>query len=354
MFSHLWQPGRYRNWRGLVLLTFFVGALGATLGIGSGSALACACGCSVFDVGGGLLPQEDDHGGRIFTEWWHSNQNTNWIGTSKGVAAANSDKQVLTNWYTAGLQYMFNRDWGVMIRVPYVTRAFSTDTNFPNDPPMVQTFNSRSFGDVEVMGMYAGFASDMSTGIIFGLKLPTGTFTAPNFDRDTQIGSGSTDLILGAFHRGMITGDNAWQYFTQIRWQQPFLYQAAFDPDSGTMQMYKPGYQVDAAAGVIYNNLYNVLGFDKIAPLIQVIASHREHDSGPASDPLNTGFDRLMLSPGVEFTKVIDEVNKRVFKFYVDVEVPIYYRANAAINDSGSQGQLIAPYMVKTVASYNF
>ena len=32
------------------------------------TANACACGCSVFDVGGGLLPQEDDHGGRIFAE----------------------------------------------------------------------------------------------------------------------------------------------------------------------------------------------------------------------------------------------------------------------------------------------
>jgi hypothetical protein len=354
MFTDIWQRGSRRIRRGILLLASLVGAFCIMSTVGSSPALACACGCSVFDVGGGLLPQEDEHGGRIFTEWWHSNQNANWIGSSKGPASANSDKQVVTNWYTVGLQYMFNRDWGVMMRVPYVTRAFSTDTNFPNDPPMVQTFNSRSFGDVEVMGMYTGFAADMSTGIIFGLKLPTGTFTATGLDRDTQIGSGSTDLILGAFHRGMITGDNAWQYFSQIRWQQPFLYQSAFNADSGMMQVYKPGFQVDAAAGIIYNNFYNVLGFDKIAPLVQIIASHRQHDSGPASDPLNTGFDRLMFSPGVEFTKVLDEVNKRVFKFYVDVEVPIYYRTNAAINDNGSQGQLIAPYMVKTVASYNF
>lgn len=317
-------------------------------------AMACACGCSVFDVGGGLLPQEDDHGGRIFTEWWHSDQNQNWIGSGKGPASANADKQVVTNWYTVGLQYMFNRDWGVMIRVPYVDRAFSTDTNFPAMPSMVQTFDSRSFGDVEITGMYTGFAADLSTGIMFGLKLPTGTFTANGLDRDTQIGSGSTDLILGAFHRGMITGDNAWQYFAQVRWQQPFAYQSAYNPGDGLVEVYKPGFQVDAAAGVVYNNLYNVLGFDKIAPLLQIIASHRQRDSGPAADPLNSGFDRLMISPGIEFTKVIDEVNKRVFKFYVDVEIPIYYRTNAAINDSGSQGQLIAPYLIKTVASYNF
>ena len=49
------------------------------------------------------------------------------------------------------------------------------------------------------MGMYTGFSNDMSKGIIFGVQLPTGNYTAPGFDRDTQIGTGSTDLILGAF-----------------------------------------------------------------------------------------------------------------------------------------------------------
>ena len=31
---------------------------------------------------------------------------------------------------------------------------------------------------MEVMGMYSGFSNDMSTGVIFGLKLPSGTYTA--------------------------------------------------------------------------------------------------------------------------------------------------------------------------------
>ena len=116
---------------------------------------------------------------------------------------------------------MFNREWGVMARLPYANRNFTTDTGPPGG---VQTFNSKEFGDLEVMGMYTGFFEDMSTGVMFGLKLPTGPYTAPGLDRDSQIGTGSTDLILGGFHRGMITGDNAWQYFSQIRWQQPFLY----------------------------------------------------------------------------------------------------------------------------------
>ena len=48
---------------------------------------ACACGYSVFDVGGGLLPQGNDHGGRIFTEWWRSDQTQNFVGSSNAPAS---------------------------------------------------------------------------------------------------------------------------------------------------------------------------------------------------------------------------------------------------------------------------
>ncbi|MBV9971298.1 MAG: hypothetical protein JO228_15050 [Xanthobacteraceae bacterium] len=343
-----------------MLLTFvgsLVLAMLPLLAFTTTAARACACGCSVFDVGGGMLPQENDHGGRIFFEYWYSDQNVNWIGSARGNPNLNQDKKVVTTWTNVGLSYMFNRQWGMMVRVPFADRDFTTTV----DPTvgLEHTFNSKSVGDIELVGMYTGFFDDMSTGVTFGIKLPTGTYTAFGFDRDTQIGTGSTDLLLGGFHRGLITGDNHWQYFSQVRWQVPFLYSAAYDRDLGTYALYKPGYQADGALGVLYNNLYNVLGFDKITPLAQVIASHRVHDNGPASDPLNTGFDRLMISPGVEFTKVLDEANNRVLKVYADVEIPFYYRVNAADNGGlpvvgGTEGQLIAPVLVKAVASYNF
>jgi hypothetical protein len=50
---------------------------------------------------------------------------------------------------------------------------------------------------------------------------------------------------------------------------------------------------------------------------------------------------------------VLDEANHRVLKFYVDVEILVYYRTNAA-NNAGTEGQLIAPYLLKMVTSYNF
>jgi hypothetical protein len=334
----------------------FVVALVGVVGFGSSAARACACGCSVFDVGGLDTPQEQDHGGRVFFEFWDGYQYQNYVGSSRASSALNTDKVINSQWYNVGFQYMFNRDWGVMVRVPTTYRALTTDTQSPLG---IQTFSATDIGDIEVMGMYTGFFPDMSTGAIFGIKFPTGPYTTPGIDRDTQIGSGSTDLLLGGFHRGLLTGDNAWQYFTQVMWRQPFLYRDAADPQGffdgnpGVIQSYHPGMQVDGSAGILYNNGYNLFGFDKITPLAQVIISHRNHDTGTGSDPFNSGFDRVMLSPGIEFTKVLDEANNRVLKTYFDVEIPVYYRANAA-NNAGTEGQLVAPYLIKVVTSYNF
>ena len=122
-----------------------------------------------------------------------------------------------------------------------------------------------SVGDVEVTGMYTGFSKDMSTGIMSGLKLPSGTYTAPGLDRDTQIGIWKYQTLSWGIHRGLIYRRQCLAVFPQARWQRPFLYSAAYNPDSGLMEIYKPGYQIDGAAGIIYNNFYNVLGFDKIA-----------------------------------------------------------------------------------------
>ena len=341
------------------LITFLLTAIFAVLplvGFTTTAARACACGCSVFDVGGLSTPQEQDHGGRVFFEFWDSYQYQNYVGSSRAQSSLNTDKVINTQWYNVGFEYMFNRQWGVMVRIPTVDRNLTTDTQSPLG---TQTYNSKDIGDIEIMGIYTGFFSDMSTGLELGVKLPSGTFTAPGIDRDTQIGTGSTDLLIGGFHRGLLTGDNAWQYFGQVMWRQPFLYQDAADPQGffdgnpGVIQSYHPGMQVDGAAGIVYNNLYNVLGFDKITPLGQVIVSHRNADSGSGADPFNSGFDRVMLSPGVEFTKVLDEANNRVLKTYFDVEVPVYYRANSA-NNAGTDGQLVSPFLVRVVTSYNF
>ncbi len=304
-------------------------------------AFACACGCSVFDVGSSsLLPKEGDHGGAIYFEWDHSDQKTNWSGTAKAPAANNGDKNIQTDWYVVGAQYMINRDWGVQVRLPMATRSFLTDTNFGADPANLQRFHASTFGDLEVTGMYTGFSKDLSTGLMFGLKLPTGAFNQAGFDRDTQIGTGSTDLILGAFHRGLITGDNAWQYFGQVKFMDAIATQATADGD------YRPGWSLDGAAGITYNNWYHVGPFDKIAPVFQIIGSHRAPDSGGAANPGDTGYDRIFIAPGIEFTKVLSEEENKTLKLYGDVEIPVYQDVNG--------NQLVSPVLFKFIGAVTF
>ena len=189
-----------------------------------GEALACACGCSVFDVGTtSLLPKEGDHGGVVYFEWDHSNQNQNWSGTAKAPAANSRPTSAFDRLVRRGHELHDQPRLGLGVRIPSANRAFTTDTSSHQHAADIQTFNASIVGDIELTGMYTGFSKDMSKGLIFGVKLPTGNYTVPNFDRDTQIGTGSTDLILGGFWRGMITGDNAWQYFSQIKYVQPVL-----------------------------------------------------------------------------------------------------------------------------------
>ena len=122
--------------------------------------------------------------GGYFLNSGSGDQTENYVGSSRAPASLNSDKEINTQWYNVGFQYNFSRDWGVMVRIPTTNRDLTTTTNLAF-PGSLNTFNSKSIGDIEVMGMYTGFFKDMSTGVIFGLKLPTGNFQAFGIDRDT-------------------------------------------------------------------------------------------------------------------------------------------------------------------------
>jgi len=283
------------------------------------SALACACGCGVFDVGTGSVLMGGP-GGIAFLEYDFMDQNRNWRGTSSAPAAANADKQIRTDFFTLGGAYMFNTDWGVMAELPFWNRKFRTDDGG------VQSFSHAAFGDMRLMAVYGGLSDDLSTQVEAGVKLPTGDFKYANFDRDTEIGTGSTDLMLGLNHRGALDKDYKWMWFGQVMWDQPLADQGG----------YRPGAEVDGALGVYYT-FQNIPSGTAVAPMLQFIVSHRAHDGGPEGDPANTGYDRLMISPGVEF----DLGN---WKLYGDVEFPLYQDMTG--------NQLVAPELFKAILSY--
>ena len=285
------------------------------------SVWGCACGCGVFDVQtGAMLPTKP--GGTAFLEYDFMNQNKNWSGASRASDDANGDKLIRTHFITAGVHYMLDRSWGYQIEVPYWSRRFTT-TN-PGDGTL-GTFDHGAVGDIRVRGVYSGFSDDMSSGLTFGLKLPTGDFENPNFDRDTEIGTGSTDLLLGAYRMGRIGG--GWGWFANAQWDEPLL----------TAAGYRPGAEIGGAAGVYYDDWRP--GGWTIAPLAQAIASNRWSDSGTAADAPNSGYRRLLLSPGLE-------IGAGRWRADATVGFPVYQYVTG--------NQLIASEFYRLAASWSF
>jgi hypothetical protein len=260
-----------------------------------------------------------------FLQYDYQDQNRNWNGTSQAPAANNGDREIQTHFVTFGLQYMLNQSWGVQLEVPYDYRHFKTDDGSGN----IISRNWSQLGDIRLEGIYTGFFADMSAGLTFGLKLPTGnhSFDSDVVDRDTQIGTGSTDILLGGFYRGNITKDEKWDWFAQLELDVPALVQ----------DKYRPGVELEAAAGIDYKGLS--LGRARISPVAQVIFSERTSDSGAAADSGNSGYQRILLSPGIEF-------HVHPVKIYADAEFPVYQ------NFTGNQ--LAAPVLFKVSVSYMF
>ncbi|HTQ15450.1 MAG TPA: hypothetical protein VMH86_16390 [Rhizomicrobium sp.] len=285
------------------------------------TAMACACGCAVFDVGTStLLPSGP--GTTLFGEYDFLDQTKNWSGTHRAPAANNDDKEIKTDFFLAGVQHMFNDDWGVMAEIPYTDRAFTTDTGSG-----VPTFHHSALGDIRLMGVYSGFSPDMSSGIIFGVKLPTGDHTYANFDPDTEIGSGSTDLLLGGYTSGSFDATQKFTWFAQVLWQHHLA----------TQNNYVPGSELNGAVGVSYSG-WTLAQNVALTPVLQVLASERGRDGGAMGEPDDTGYQRLIVSPGLSLS-----VNQ--WKLYADVELPVYQHMNG--------NQLIAPYALKFIASYS-
>ena len=98
------------------------------VGFTTTAALACACGCSVFDVGGLDLPQEQDHGGRVFLEYLERRPDAELCRQFQSLRKSQLGQANQHAVVNVGFSYNFNRDWGVMVRIPTLNRTLTTDT----------------------------------------------------------------------------------------------------------------------------------------------------------------------------------------------------------------------------------
>jgi hypothetical protein len=327
---------------------FPAAALAALALAAPSGALACACGCGVFNVGSGtFLPSMAPSG---FTAWINYNymtQNQNWEGSSSAPAADNHDKEIRTHFITLGGEYSFHRDWTLTANLPIYDRFFTSTDDGTVAGPAGSLYSAHVFalGDLQVSATYSGFGSDHRTGLSLGLKLPTGLYRSPlgplggaQFDRDTLPGTGSTDLLLGGYHVGALDKAEKLNWFVQARYDVAFA----------TRDQYRPGNELDAAFGLSYD-LGEVGPFTDVAPFVQGVNSFRGHDTGVNADPPNSGYERVLVGPGVSMRV------KRV-TFTANVEIPVYQHTNAApsVAVEGTAGQLVAPELFSLQAAYDF
>jgi len=312
-------------------------------------ALACACGCGVFDVGEGVLSAmpNSESGLSVWFRYDYMDQNQNWVHSSAAPAYLNGDKNIDTDFYFAGAEYQINPDWTVMAEMPFFHRSLTTtdDGTVFGAPGTVYTGYDTAPGDLQLLGMYTGFSPDLSNGLGFGVKLPTGDDTGPKgplggyeFDRDSLPGTGSTDLMFEGYHTGNVPISPAVSWFLEGKYQFAVA----------THDSYRPGNELDAAVGLTYD--FGQQGpFSDVQPLVQMVNSWREHDQGLEADPLNSGYERILVAPGIQL-----QVQK--FRVFADVELPIYQYTNAAssLAIEGTEGQLIASALWGVQVAYDF
>lgn len=284
---------------------------------------ACACGCGVFSVGAGnLMP--DGANGALFVEYDFMNQSRNWSSGSSAPADDNSDKKIKTDFVTLGGQYPIAKDWTLTAEIPAWNRTFTTDTG-----DGIDTFRHAALGDVRLMATYTGLSTDMGLGVIAGVKLPTGDHKYANFDPDTEISTGSTDILLGAYKQGALDRNGDVTYFAQGIWDKPVDWRSN----------YRPGEELDLAVGVGWTGWTFAGGKLSLAPVLQIKGSIRARDHGSDGHPSDSGYERAVLAPGLE-------LQSGPWRLFADIGAPVYQRVNG--------NQLTAPLLFKTMLTRRF
>ena len=214
--------------------------------------------------------------------------------------------------FIATLDYSFNPQWGVTVKLPLVDRAHRHDIN-TIDGPEAEKWDFSGLGDAQVIGRKSlyqtgNLASSTNAGVRFGLKLPTGKFTEKNSDGDAaermlQAGSGTVDSLLGAYYN-QHDGNISW--FAQALWQHAL----------NTRDDYKPGQRLGVDVGLSYS------ATPDLNLLLQLNAQLRGKDSGSAAEPDNSGGKSLNLSPGISY-RIADSI-----QIYGFIQKPIYQYVN--------------------------
>ena len=197
---------------------------------------------------------------------------------------------------------------------------------------------SSSLGDIRLIGAYQGILPTHNLGVQLGVeKLPTGRYgTAVDFrdgpdagmplDASLQPGTGSTDIIVGAYYYQAISQD--FDLFANGQFQGAVRHHMDAPGND-----YRPGNSTTVSFGLRYENN------PKWVPQLQVNLLHKSRDQGALADIQSTAGNVAYISPGL--TAAVWRL--QMFGF---VQVPVY---------SNLYGyQLFPRYTVSIGAAYGF
>jgi hypothetical protein len=275
----------------------------------------CAVNTS-WDLHSGLAAQ----GGRFDLRYEYIDQDQPRSGSRKvgvGQLPRHHDEVYTTNRNWIGsFDYVFDADWSLSVVAPIVDRDHQHIHNHRGQK-LLDSWDFSGLGDVRALGRYRLSASESreaqeagSVGLIFGLKLPTGSYDVRNGNREQaertlQPGTGTTDAILGVYVvRTLPLQDLSW--FAQAEVQLPV----------NARDGYKPGRRLVMDAGL----RYDLTG--EWSLLLQGNLLVRGKDSGMNAEPADSGGYALFLSPGASYAASKD------VHLYGFLQLPLYQYVN--------------------------
>jgi hypothetical protein len=294
-----------------------------------GSASACAACGGMLSGDWGVLGAPGGPGWIADVSYTDLNQNRQRYGTGAASSAlinrqlnAGQEVEAYTRTQTVTAALIYSDDaWGATVQVPYLMRTHGT---YGTTAPLGSSYSTSSdngIGDVRVTGRYMGWSDDRSSGVIAGMKFPTGrtdaafnagTAAGTPLDASLQIGTGSTDVILGGYVSGT-AGNHGW-----------FL-QGTVQRAVATQNNYRPGDTITLNASVRYARFGA-----RVSPMLQLNIINRQPDSGANATPPDpvtlgptTGGTLVYLSPGAS-VRMGDDLS-----LYGFVQVPVFEKVNS-------------------------
>jgi hypothetical protein len=235
------------------------------------------------------------------------------------------EKQTVNRYLILGINYSPDLNWNLNLLMPYVDRDHTTYgtqlapyTPAESAPEQVSSAHVSGLGDIKLIGSYQGLLPARNLGVQLGVKLPTGDYgtrvvfnSGPGIgtplDASLQAGTGSTDLIVGAYYHQPVSEN--FTAFVNGQFQSAIEHHMNEPGDD-----YRPGNTTTVSMGVRYERTPRWL------PQLQLNFSHKSADQGALADTTDTAGTVVYASPGV-IVSVLQHL--QLFGF---VQLPVYSR----------------------------